>query len=181
MAQEICQYIDKKASPIVDPMVVATVLAKPELPVPFMMRWLMQNFNSAKEFMATTNCGEAELLKMDIQKLQAEIQELQDQLAPRPATAEKAEQEAQDSFVANEPPAQRKEDRRLDDIAEDSPVKIKPPELKKESADEYEEDDYEEDEDFDEESIAPSSPATPSGTLCGDRGSLRACIRADVD
>jgi len=73
MAHEHQEYCDKKVYPIVEKLVTKTLLERPELPVPFMVKWFAQETKSP---VPTPQL----LLLHDIQSLQAQIGDLEHKL-----------------------------------------------------------------------------------------------------
>jgi len=74
MSEEHQEYCDKKVYPIIEKLVTQTLVARPELPVPFMVKWLAEE---TKKTIPTQKI----LIKEEIDGLQAEINLLEKQLA----------------------------------------------------------------------------------------------------
>jgi len=70
MSEEHQEYCESKVYPIVEKLVTTTLVERPELPVPFMVNWLADEF---KKMVPTPQL----LLQREIQELKAEIDELE--------------------------------------------------------------------------------------------------------
>mmetsp|Transcript_109181 Transcript_109181/g.315459 ORF Transcript_109181/g.315459 Transcript_109181/m.315459 type:complete len:161 (+) Transcript_109181:116-598(+) len=90
MSHEHQVYIERKASPIVDELVTACVLEKPDALVPFMVRWLARNHASAQEYLDTVSVGKAERLRQEVATMQKELAEMQAKLHGGASSDEKS-------------------------------------------------------------------------------------------
>lgn len=80
MAQEHQEYIQTKVNPTLENLVTQVLLARPEKPVPFMVKWLAEQTQQAKQHLNSLGVGEAERLRNEIRSLQQEVKELEEKL-----------------------------------------------------------------------------------------------------
>lgn len=74
MSAEHQEYCDKKVYPLIEKLVTETLVARPELPVPFMVKWLSEE---SKKTIPTQKI----LLKEEIDRMEAQIEVLKKQFA----------------------------------------------------------------------------------------------------
>lgn len=127
MAQEQQEYIQTKVNPTLENLVTQVLLERPENPVPFMVKWLANQTQQAKDSLATMGVGEAEKLRSEIHSLQEEVRELEAKVresagagasASRPAVAPAPKEKDNEAFSD--------EDEEEDDDVDDSAMPMPP-------------------------------------------------------
>mmetsp|Transcript_120973 Transcript_120973/g.287375 ORF Transcript_120973/g.287375 Transcript_120973/m.287375 type:complete len:391 (+) Transcript_120973:68-1240(+) len=100
MAQEHQEYIQQKVNPILENLVTQLLLERPEQLAPFMIKWLSQNSKTPAAAALTEGVNVLSELKVEMEKLQAEVQGLEQQVACK---EEKEETDDEEEEIA--PPA----------------------------------------------------------------------------
>jgi len=121
MAQEHQEYIQTRVNPTLENLVTQVLLERPDNPVPFMIRWLSEHTKAQVGQTAASLEGqsdpslrvaEAQQLREEIRRLQAEVQELETKLGEPPMQREEdaeqaleEEEEEEDDDAPDEMPA----------------------------------------------------------------------------
>ncbi|CAE7240677.1 nsa2 [Symbiodinium necroappetens] len=80
MAQEPQEYIQQKVNPILENLVTQLLLERPEQLAPFMIKWLSQNSKTPAAAALTEGVNVLSELKLEMEKLQEEVRELEAQV-----------------------------------------------------------------------------------------------------